>query len=208
MHGKKRDVSRFRAFLCRYGFISTQKEEIRASIRCEPLRPSILDLNLTRAHIHYLFRKIIQWRHLIKHNLTQQYFRSRRRRRLSSIILIIQLPVMLCISVSQSVGCQAGTLQQVAFQLLYKGALPGDWRSGQCAPPGIPKVLGSNPAFSTKHVHYDSTSDAMVMLVNCQHRTEHVYTSYSIPMVEGKASIRFVKGFHGRAASTFCWNIP
>ncbi len=28
----------------------------------------------------------------------------------------------------------------------------GEWYSGQCAPPGILKVLGSHPAFSTKHV--------------------------------------------------------
>ncbi len=27
----------------------------------------------------------------------------------------------------------------------------GEWRSAQCAPPVIHKVLGSNPAFSTKH---------------------------------------------------------
>jgi hypothetical protein len=34
----------------------------------------------------------------------------------------------------------------------YNTCRPGEWRSGQYAPPGVLKVLGSNPAFSTKLV--------------------------------------------------------
>ncbi len=39
-----------------------------------------------------------------------------------------------------------------AFQQTFTESRPGEWRSGQCAQPGILKVLVSNPAFSTKHV--------------------------------------------------------
>mmetsp|Transcript_52659 Transcript_52659/g.109889 ORF Transcript_52659/g.109889 Transcript_52659/m.109889 type:complete len:103 (+) Transcript_52659:482-790(+) len=42
----------------------------------------------------------------------------------------------------------------VRHRLSVSAWLPGEWCSGQCAPLGIPKVLGSNPVFSTTQVTF------------------------------------------------------
>ncbi len=56
-----------------YVYISNQKEGLlfRVSILCELSRQSILDSNLTRAHVHFLFQKRIQF-NLIKHDSRRQ----------------------------------------------------------------------------------------------------------------------------------------
>ncbi len=120
MHSEKRDVSLFRAIGCRTWFISTQKEEMRASI-CELLRQSILDSNPKQVRINFSFRKTSC---LNSYHSDQTWMKGRQ-------LHFLKQKVLLCARWDQLPAGGGQASSQLTFSPLTRGQKQDCWQQSQ-----------------------------------------------------------------------------